>query len=70
MTERNFRNFKRKLSRQYGGNSVRRDVFGRRKASAAEIQRELRPNNDFEAQERFYQPTARDIQIKMEGLDE
>jgi len=62
--------FNKKMFRRYGGNKVRRDGLGRPIVPPAQVQREMRPKNDFEAQERFYPPTAKDIQIKMEGLNE
>jgi hypothetical protein len=62
--------FKRNLARLYGGNKVRTDVFGRRKASPAEIQRATQPNNEFESMERYYPPTGQDIATKIEGLDD
>ena len=56
--------FKRNIQKIYGGKKVGRDKFGRRAATPAEVHRTLHPSNNFEDMERFYPPTALDIQEK------
>jgi hypothetical protein len=59
-----------RLHRLYS-KSVQRDVFGRRKATARELEMALQRRYkkiQFQAGEKLYQPTPKDIEDKIRGL--
>jgi hypothetical protein len=57
-----------RLKKIYNGEEVKRDVFGRRPATGAEVERTIFQSDDFAQQERFYPPSQADIDVKEERL--